>query len=44
MATEIIRTEETVSWVTNIYEYISLNSPIAAQKTVNKIYDETFET
>ena len=38
---EIRWTEEAVKWLRNIYDYISEDNPIAAQKVIEEIYEKT---
>jgi len=38
---EIRWTEEAVKWLRNIYDYISEDNPIAAQKIIEGIYEKT---
>jgi plasmid stabilization system protein ParE len=37
---EIRWTEEAVKWLRNIYDYISDDDPIAAQKVIEGIYEK----
>ena len=37
---EIRWTEEAVAWLSDIYEYISEDNPVAAQKVVEGIYEK----
>ena len=37
---EIRWTEEAAAWLSNIYEYISEDNPVAAQKVVEGIYEK----
>jgi len=38
---EIRWTEETAKWLRNIYDHISEDNPIAAQKVIEGIYEKT---